>query len=231
MRIALPSSHVLNPDEDVRLVALCVRGDAAAWEALVRRHERLVYAIARSYRLSEADTGDVFQEVFAALVRGLPRMRDSRALCRWLSSTTERIARATALRRRREEALAAPTDPTALANMSADEPPVGAELERLEEQARVRLALSALPERCRSLIQALYYEEPPPQYAELARRLRLPVGSLGPTRARCFDRLRRILSTQDEQEGRITGDGRDTSEQREASRGRAHLHVSARRAR
>ena len=95
-------SPLLDPGFDARLVERCLAGDARAWELLVRRYERLVYAVARSYHLSDTDLGDVFQEVFAALVRGLPRLREARALCRWLSSTTDRIARATALRSRRE---------------------------------------------------------------------------------------------------------------------------------
>jgi len=74
-----------------------------------------------------------------------------------------------------------------------DHPPAGADLERLEEQTLVRLALAALPGRCRRLVAALYYEDPPPRYAALARRLGMPVGSLGPTRARCIERLRGIL--------------------------------------
>ncbi len=74
-----PTRHpALDPGEDARLVEQALGGDARAWAALVSRHERLVYAVARSYRLSDADLGDVFQEVFAALVRGLPRIRDAR---------------------------------------------------------------------------------------------------------------------------------------------------------
>src|SRR5439155_5608586 len=111
----------LDPLEDSRLVDGCLAGDARAWEALVRRHERLVYAVARSYRLLESDLGDVFQEVFAALVTGLPRLREPRALVRWLSSATQRIARATALRRRREGALAAA--PTEITRLAAEDPP------------------------------------------------------------------------------------------------------------
>jgi len=189
-----PTRHpALDPGEDARLVEQALGGDARAWAALVSRHERLVYAVARSYRLSDADLGDVFQEVFAALVRGLPRIRDARALVRWLSSTTERIARATALRRRREQALTAP-DPKAVETFAADQPAVGADLEMLEEQALLRLALSRLPEGCRRLLSALYYEDPVPDYAALARRLHMPIGSLGPTRARCIERMRRALA-------------------------------------
>lgn len=182
----------LDPAEDARLVEWCLSGDRRAWESLVRRHERLVYAVARRYRLSEHDLEDVFQDVFAALVKGLPRLRDGRALCAWLVSTTERIARATALRTRRERALSVQA-PGVVENIAADKPTISVALETLEEQALIRLALASLPEGCHRLLVALYYEDPPPVYADLARRLGVPVGSLGPTRARCIERLRRIL--------------------------------------
>jgi RNA polymerase sigma factor (sigma-70 family) len=183
----------LDPEEDRRLVERCLDGDARAWEALVHRHERLVYAVARSWRLSDEDLGDVFQEVFAALVKGLPRMRDARTLVRWLASTTERVARAAALRSRRAQALAPATDPHVLREVASGDPEVGADLERLERQALVRLAMAAIGGRCRELLSALYYEDPTPAYAELSARLGVPVGSLGPTRARCFQKLREAL--------------------------------------
>lgn len=184
----------LDPELDARLVERCLSGDARAWDALVTRHERLVHAVGRSWRLSDEDMGDVFQEVFAALVRSLPRLRDARALVRWLSTTSDRVARATALRRRREQALTAGDD-AVLERRAADDEPVGADLERLEQQALVRLALAAIDARCRDLLAALYYEDPAPAYAELARRLGVPIGSLGPTRARCMEKLRVRLAS------------------------------------
>lgn len=184
---------LLNPDEDARLVQRCLEGDARAWDALVRRHERLVYSVARSYRLPDAEAGDVFQDVFSALVRGLPRIRDARALVRWLSSTADRIARAAALRRRREMALGIGDDPQGLERIAAEGAPVEANLEELESRALVRLALDALPPQCRQLLTALYYEDPAPAYADLAKRLGTPIGSLGPTRARCLERMRQAL--------------------------------------
>jgi len=185
---------LLNPDEDARLVERCLGGDPKAWDALVRRHERLVYSVARSYRLPPTEAGDVFQEVFAALVRGLPRIRDARALVRWLSSTTDRIARAAALRRRRELALGIGDDPAELDQMAAGGAPIEAHLEELEARALVRLALEELPPQCRRLLTAMYYEDPAPAYADLARRLGTPIGSLGPTRARCLERMRAVLA-------------------------------------
>ena len=95
--------------------------------------------------------------------------------------------------RRREQGLRSGDDDT-LARLGSDDPPVGADLEQLERQAAVRLALTGIPERCRRLLSALYYEDPPPAYAELAHRLGVPVGSLGPTRARCMEKLREQLA-------------------------------------
>lgn len=182
----------LDPDLDARLVERCLAGQRGAWDALVSRHERLVYAVGRRYRLTDDDLADVFQEVFAALVRGLPGLRNARLLVRWLASTTERIARATALRRRREQARVVPLETSGPEPAGAADP-IEDDLARLEEQALVRLALAGLGGRCQDLLTALYFEDPAPSYAALSQRLRTPVGSLGPTRARCFERLRTHL--------------------------------------
>jgi RNA polymerase sigma factor (sigma-70 family) len=194
VRLPPTSSSTLDPALDALLVARCLAGESRAWDALVRRHERLVYAVARSYRLDNEDLGDVFQEVFAALVRGLPRLRDTRTLVRWLSSTTDRVARRLALKRRRELALSQ-SEPAEVERLTAPGPPVGADLEALEQRALVRLALERLAPRCRELLGALYtWDDTPPAYADVARRLGMPVGSLGPTRARCLERLRAALA-------------------------------------
>ncbi len=211
------SSSALDPGRDEALVRRCLEGDQRAWNDLVRRYERLVYSIGLSYRLSEEDLGDVFQEVFAALVRGLPRLRDARAICRWISSTTDRTARAAAFKIRREWALRAGDDEIVL-RIPADLAAAGVGLEVLEEQALVRLGLAALPPRCRRLIEALYYEDPVPSYAALSRRFSLPVGSLGPTRARCMDRLRKLLLEQQALGERISDAGSATSVAKEPGR-------------
>ena len=191
-RMRLRPAGSLDPDLDARLVARCLEGDARSWEALVRRHERLVYAIGRSYRLGEEDLGDVFQDVFSALLKGMPRLRDGRTLVRWLSSTTERIARATALRRRREAAREDRAEAT-IERLPQMSEPVGAGLEQAERRHLVRMALAGISVRCKRLLEALYYEDPTPTYGSLSQRLGVPVGSLGPTRARCMERLREVL--------------------------------------
>lgn len=202
-------SSLHDPELDARLVARCLDGDERAWTALVRRYQPLVYAVARSFRLSDEDLGDVFQEVFTALVRGLPRLRDARALCRWLSSTTERVAFALALRRRRETARAGggldSTRP-----LADPGPPIGADLEALEERMLVRIALGHLGARCQELLNALYAEATEP-YRVIAQRLGMPVGSIGPTRARCLERLREALEDLESRAPRIRKVTRSTS--------------------
>lgn len=169
-----------------------------------------MYAIGRSFRLSDEDLGDVFQDVFAALLKGMPRLRDGRALVRWLASTTERIARTTALRRRREAAREHREDGV-IDGLKDERGPVGSELERAEREHQVRLALGAISERCKRLLEALYYEDPTPSYGELSQRLGVPMGSLGPTRARCIERLReRFEDLRSDPQG-IQGDARPTS--------------------
>lgn len=205
-------SSLLDPELDARLVARALEGDERAWTAIVRRYQPLVYAVARSYRLGDEDLGDVFQEVFAALVRGLPRLRDARTLCRWLSSTTERIAFALALRRRREAArnVREPGDDLPL---SDSRPPIGADLEAFEQRQLVRLALGRLGRRCQELLDALYAEEPE-DYRAIGRRLAMPIGSIGPTRARCLDRLRLALAELESPGSGISRTVRSTSTSR-----------------
>jgi RNA polymerase sigma factor (sigma-70 family) len=201
----LPGSGELDPELDARLVARCIDQDPRAWEALVRRHERLVYSIGRSYRLGDEDMADVFQDVFTALLKGLPRLRDGRTLVRWLSSTSERIARTTALKRRREAAREDREEET-VARLADEGEPVGADLEKIERRHQLKLALGAVSERCRRLLEALYYEDPTPSYSELSQRLGVPVGSLGPTRARCMERLKGHYESVSGTETRIRND-------------------------
>ena len=208
--MGLRTTRGIDPDLDARLVARCAAGDARAWEALVRRHERLVYAIGRSFRLSDEDLGDVFQDVFAALLKGMPRLRDGRALVRWLASTTERIARTTALRRRREAAREQRDDGT-IDGLRDERGTVGSDLERAEREHQVRLALGAVSARCKRLLEALYYEDPTPSYGELSQRFGVPMGSLGPTRARCIERLRDLFENLRLDPSGIRDDARPTS--------------------
>jgi RNA polymerase sigma factor (sigma-70 family) len=176
---------------DESLVQACRSGDGAAWGALVARYQRLVYAIPRKIGLDEQACDDVFQHVFVRLLEHLDRIENPARLGVWIVTTTKHEAWRLARQARRVTTLA---DDDQSAAPLLDENPLPDEVaERLVEQHEVRIALAALDARCRTLLTALYYEPEPPSYAELAARVGLPEGSIGPTRARCLEKLRRLL--------------------------------------
>ncbi|MCP3905126.1 MAG: sigma-70 family RNA polymerase sigma factor [Planctomycetes bacterium] len=169
---------------DQALVEACVSGDDRAWEELVRRYQRLVFSIARRSGLDVTAAEDVAQEVFAALVRHLSGLRSHRALPQWLMTTAQRVAV-----RHRQRARPVATD-SADAIESAMPPEL---LDRWERQNQVLEALRHLGGRCEELLVALYVQSGPPRYEEVARKLDMPVGSIGPSRARCLEKLLEIL--------------------------------------
>ena len=180
----------MEPD-DAALVLACRRGDQAAWEALVARYERLVYAIARRAGLDQEQATDVYQRVFTALVERLDSIERPAQLGAWLISTTQHES--WRLMRRARTAGRIFADAEEAYELQDDAPPPDDWVLLLEEQQRVRAAVAALPERCRWLIQALFFEPDPPSYAEIAATLGINEGGVGPTRARCLQKLRQLL--------------------------------------
>lgn len=177
---------------DEALVLACRRGDAAAWVALIARYQRLIYTIARRAGLDEDQSADVFQRVFMTLVEQLDRVEQPALVGPWLVTT----ARRESWRLRQRERAAGIS-----ANDAADQTdtlPDGAALPdelvlRLEEQHELRTAVEALDERCRRLLKLLFYRPDPPPYVEIAAALGIAEGSIGPIRARCLKKLRRLL--------------------------------------
>jgi RNA polymerase sigma factor (sigma-70 family) len=187
------------PDErdDAALLGACRAGDATAWRALVQRYQRLVYAIVRRAGLDEASAADVFQEVFARLLAHLGRLNDPSRVQAWIVTTAKRevLHRLAQLRReppldnRRDDEEGEPPE-----HQLEDPTPLPDELlSQLQQLDRLRSAFDRLDPRCRDLLSALYREDPPPSYETLATRLSVPLGSVGPTRARCLDKLRRTV--------------------------------------
>jgi RNA polymerase sigma factor (sigma-70 family) len=179
-------------DNDDDLLAACVRGEQAAWGALIDRYAALIYSIALKYGLSSADAADVFQAVCVTLFEKLDTVRAPRGLAAWLITTSSRQSSAVARRRRREEARSGPAPSD---NWVPDPDLVPEEaLLALERQRLVRAAVAQLPANCRRLIQALFTDAAQQQtYQQLAEGLGIPANSLGPTRLRCLERLRRAL--------------------------------------
>ena len=177
-------------DDD--LLAACLRGEPAAWEVLIDRYAALIYSIPLKYGLSAADAADVFQAVCVTLFEKLDTVRAPRGLAAWLITTTSRQSIAVARRRRRDETQTAPTqsDPGLLDPDLVPEEAVLA----LERQRLVRAAIAQLSPKCRALVLALFTDAAQQQtYAQLATGLGVPANSLGPTRLRCLERLRRAL--------------------------------------
>ena len=170
------------------LVARAGNGDKQAWDALVERYAPLIWSICRRHGLGDADAEDVGQNVWLKLVDQLETIRVPAALPGWLATTTRRecsrILRAAP--RARETGQMDDTQ------ASADDHAPAAEEELLaaERHAALREALTHLPPCCQQLI-ALLAQDPPASYAQISTRLGIPEGSIGPTRARCLDKLRR----------------------------------------
>lgn len=172
--------------DDSTILRDCLAGDASAWNELVERYGRLVYSIPSRLGFGAADADDVVQTVFGIALRRLETLRDETRLSAWLIRTTYREC--WRLRRRMKSAAELPED------VDADGQPSEARLEQEERQVIVRQALEKIDERCRRLLHALFFEQPTPAYDLLAERLGVPVGSIGPTRARCFQKMEGMLA-------------------------------------
>jgi RNA polymerase sigma factor (sigma-70 family) len=178
------------------LVAAAAGGDQAAWRALVERFSGLVWSITRAYRLSHADAADASQTTWLRLAEHIDKIDNPDRVGAWLATA----ARRECLQHIKAKSRIVPTQDMTWFDTAGDDNPTEAEVLRAEserEQAhQARLlwqAVGRLPERCRQLIRILM-ASPPPSYAEVAAALGLPVGSIGPTRARCLQRLRRELT-------------------------------------
>jgi RNA polymerase sigma factor (sigma-70 family) len=163
-------------------------GDKQAWDALVERYAPLIWSICRRHRLGGSNAEDVGQNVWLKLVDQLETIRVPAALPGWLATTTRRecgrLLRAAP--RARETGHIDGTQ--AISDEHAPAPEE--ELLAAERHAALREALTHLPPCCRQLI-TLLAQDPPPSYVQISAMLGIPEGSIGPSRARCLDKLRR----------------------------------------
>ncbi len=181
---------------DSELVTACLENDALAWETLIRRYQRLIYSIPVKQGFSSVDAADVFQSVCLILLKKLPSLRKQEKLFSWLMTTTTRECWRVA-GQWKGESLSDNRETSESADRLADVPATAplAEEERLalEQQQIVREAIERLPERCRQLISLLFYSRDEPSYTEISRQMNIPVASIGPTRARCLQKLKKDL--------------------------------------
>ncbi len=184
----------MQANDDTLLVLACRQGDPAAWEALVRRYQRLIYTISRRAGLSDDLAAEVFQRVFVTLIEHLDRIEQPDRIGAWLATTARRESWRQLRRERATITLADGETDDDETEWPVDAAPLPDEIiERLERQHAVRLAVAGLDERCRTLLNLLFYRVEPPPYAEIATALGVSEGSIGPTRARCLQKLRRVL--------------------------------------
>ena len=166
------------------LVRAAAQGDEKAWEQLVERFTGLLWAVARAHRLPTSDAADVVQATWLRLLEHLDRIREPEHLGAWLATT----ARRECLRVLRGRETPVATQEEVVADDGADSPE--RTTLRHERDALVQRALTSVSPRCSQLLRVLM-ASPPPSYAEVSAALAMPVGSIGPTRARCLDCLRK----------------------------------------
>lgn len=173
--------------DDDALVRAALAGDESAWDALIQRYQRYIFGTLRRLGAEGDDAEDLFQAVCLKLFLHLKDLRDTRRLGPWLAA----VARQELWRRARRRA-DLPLDAATADTTPADDPDPADALADVERAHHVRQCVDELPENCRRLLNLLYAEES--AYADVAAQLGIPVGSIGPTRARCLERLRRKLA-------------------------------------
>lgn len=180
----------LNTWDDVRLVKACLAGREEAWSCLIEKYKALIYSIPVKYGLSKDDASDVFQATCVELLARLQDLRKPRALPRWLMQ----VAHHESYRLKRSQQRMISRD----AELGLPEPETPAIAESIvqltQQEQMLREAMSLLTPQCRRLVELLFFETPARPYAEVARELGLARGSIGFTREKCIERLRRQLN-------------------------------------
>lgn len=171
------------------LLTRAAAGDQTAWNEIVRRYERLVWSIARAHRLNSADAADAVQTTWLRLVEHLGAINDPDRVGAWLATTVRRESLRIVTRRARERRDGADDELAVLpdAGISVEE-----SLLSSERDAIVLRAVRKLDERCQRLLRVLS-ASPPPRYEAVAEAFGMPIGSIGPTRGRCLNRLKDTL--------------------------------------
>lgn len=178
----------MEPTDTAVLLKRAGEGDQTAWNELVDRFAGLVWSVLRSYRLGAASTDDVYQTVWMRLVEHADRIAQPERLAGWLATTT----RNEALRVLRMQQRARPTEDVGVTEADRTQPEPLDMLVDSDTEREVLAAFAELSESCQELLRLLT-ADPPLEYAEVSEIIGRPIGSLGPTRARCLGKLRAIL--------------------------------------
>ena len=175
---------------DEKLIKACLKGDAEAWAALIDKYKNLIYSIPVKFGMYQ-DAGDIFQGVCVDLMSELPRLREHRALPKWLIQTCYHRC----LQHRRTSGRLVELEPEQ-AEKDVDNSDAALPeqmLVQLEQEQLLRDVISEMPERCERMIQMLFFETPARPYDEVAKELGLATGSIGFIRGRCLAQLKKQL--------------------------------------
>jgi RNA polymerase sigma factor (sigma-70 family) len=174
---------------DVRLVSECLSGSEEAWSLLIEKYKALIYSIPVKYGLPPQEAADVFQATCVELLVRLPELREPRALPKWLMQVAHH--QCWSWKRQSHRTLSRDSQP----DLPEPETPAIAEalVQQTHEEQMLREAMTTLVPKCRRLVELLFFETPSRPYSEVARELGLAVGSIGFTRQKCIERLRRKL--------------------------------------
>lgn len=179
---------------DESLILACRRGDETAWENLIKRYQRLIYSIPRRAGLDESLSSEVFQNVFTHLVGKLDQIEHPERIQAWIVTTARRETWRIIRSQKELSAASSSLDDGGQILEVPDNAPLPDEvLLRMEQQHKIRSLVEAMDKRCRNLLELLFYRAEAPPYREVAEALGLPEGSVGPTRARCLEKLMREL--------------------------------------
>ena len=174
---------------DTRLVRECLSGSEQAWSLLIEKYKALIYSIPVKYGLPPHEAADVFQATCMELLTRLPQLREPDALPKWLMQVAHH--QCYRWKRQSQRMVSRDTQP----DLPEAETPAIAEslVQQTQEEQMLREAMGVLAPKCRRLIELLFFETPSRPYSEVASELGLAVGSIGFTRQKCIDRLRRRL--------------------------------------
>lgn len=180
--------------DDADLVRACRNGDETAWNELVERYQRLIVTIPRRAGLSEEQASDVFQEVFMTLLEKLDSIEQPDRIRSWMVTTAK--FKTWAIVRGDKGRFAPETEEEMeleMANLKDRSPLADEMLIEVEQQHIIRTALAKLEERCRKILSMIYLRDSAASYAQVAEEIGVGETSISPMRARCLQKLAKIL--------------------------------------
>ena len=183
-------THTLIQESDQSLIRACRNGDTHAWERVLEKYERLVFSIPLRHGLDRDSAADIAQITFTILMQSIDELKDDSHLGGWLATVAKRHTWRLLKRSQREISIEED-------DLTDIEPLVGVHLDpgfdQLELAQWLDQGLSKIDERCRHLLLALYFDPQETSYAEISEKMSMPVSSIGPTRARCLEKLKDVL--------------------------------------